>query len=418
MHELSDHLGNVHATVSDRKSAALVDAIRVVLSASVLSFSDYYPFGMQMVGRNSSTGDYRYGFQGQETDDEITNSESHVSYKYRCHDARLGRFLSIDPLAPKYPQWSPYSFSGNQVIASRELEGLEPEFDLNATVGMTLGSDNKRVTGTVSGSMTGNTGSVSANFSVSKDFKLFNQTNGVGMTYSGGFSGSLNLGTDFSLDYTHNTTRYTGHFSSLSNSVSRVGFKAGNDNVFAVSGGWLNDNDLLKAGALLNKEKNMNWVGTDGGRITQGFDYGIRSGGLSLQYSGLMNTDRKISTGKKDEKGYLIWETMPSDPEGGENGTYKTNNLENSFHHYQMLKFSYSGNGAQMSLAAGRDNMMGGKRTQDWAHQGSTNQPGDRILFNLVPFYGVGVPIFNWTAQPGYNVKRRVLESSFSYSPF
>jgi hypothetical protein len=39
---------------------------------------------------------------------------------------RVGRFLSIDPLAPKYPYWSPYVFSGNHVIDNVELEGLEP----------------------------------------------------------------------------------------------------------------------------------------------------------------------------------------------------------------------------------------------------------------------------------------------------
>jgi RHS repeat-associated protein len=80
---------------------------------------------MQMPGRNGSTDSYRYGFQGQETDNEITGSESHVSYKYRMHDARLGRFLSLDPLAPKYPHNSPYAFSENRVIDGVELEGLE-----------------------------------------------------------------------------------------------------------------------------------------------------------------------------------------------------------------------------------------------------------------------------------------------------
>jgi RHS repeat-associated protein len=80
---------------------------------------------MQMVGRKGSTDSYRYGFQGQETDDEVTGSESHVAYKYRMHDARLGRFLSIDPLAPKYPHNSPYAFSENMVIHAIELEGLE-----------------------------------------------------------------------------------------------------------------------------------------------------------------------------------------------------------------------------------------------------------------------------------------------------
>jgi DNA gyrase/topoisomerase IV subunit A len=34
--------------------------------------------------------------------------------------------MSIDPLTEKYNTWSPYTFSGNRVVDSRELEGLEP----------------------------------------------------------------------------------------------------------------------------------------------------------------------------------------------------------------------------------------------------------------------------------------------------
>ncbi len=54
-----------------------------------------------------------------------------MNYKYRVHDPRLGRFMSVDPLAPEYPHWSPYSFSGNMVIHTTELEGLEPVSDPN-----------------------------------------------------------------------------------------------------------------------------------------------------------------------------------------------------------------------------------------------------------------------------------------------
>lgn len=43
----------------------------------------------------------------------------------------MGKFFSVDPLAKKYPQWSPYAFSGNQVIHTVELEGLEPWKDIN-----------------------------------------------------------------------------------------------------------------------------------------------------------------------------------------------------------------------------------------------------------------------------------------------
>jgi len=72
-----------------------------------------------------NNGHYRYGFQGQETDDEIKGKGNSVNYKYRMHDPRVGRFFAVDPLASKYPHNSPYAFSENRVIDAIELEGLE-----------------------------------------------------------------------------------------------------------------------------------------------------------------------------------------------------------------------------------------------------------------------------------------------------
>gem|GEM_PF-5074890 len=68
----------------------------------------------------------RYGFQGQEMDDEVKGEGNSVNYKYRMHDSRVGRFFAVDPLAREYPFYSPYAFSGNRVIDAVELEGLEP----------------------------------------------------------------------------------------------------------------------------------------------------------------------------------------------------------------------------------------------------------------------------------------------------
>src|SRR5690606_4637188 len=36
-----------------------------------------------------------------------------LAYKYRREDVRLGRFMSVDPLASQYPHNSPYAFSEN-----------------------------------------------------------------------------------------------------------------------------------------------------------------------------------------------------------------------------------------------------------------------------------------------------------------
>ncbi len=80
---------------------------------------------MLLPNRHDNTPAYRYGFQGQEKDDEIKGEGNSINYKFRMHDPRIGRFFSIDPLISEYPHYSPYSFSGNKVIQFVELEGME-----------------------------------------------------------------------------------------------------------------------------------------------------------------------------------------------------------------------------------------------------------------------------------------------------
>ncbi|MBX2960170.1 MAG: hypothetical protein KF732_09460 [Flavobacteriales bacterium] len=91
--------------------------------ADVFMAYDYYAFGSLMPGRTYNSGSYRYGFQGQEKENDVV--EGGFAFKYRIHDARVGRFLSIDPLTKDYPHNSPFAFSENRVIDGVELEGLE-----------------------------------------------------------------------------------------------------------------------------------------------------------------------------------------------------------------------------------------------------------------------------------------------------
>src|SRR5690554_1687950 len=94
-------------------------------------------------------GGYRYGFQGQEMDDEVKGEGNSVNYKYRMHDPRVGRFFAVDPLAGKYPWNSPYAFSENNVIHAVELEGLEKvelsgsflmvDYNTNTTLSVSVG---------------------------------------------------------------------------------------------------------------------------------------------------------------------------------------------------------------------------------------------------------------------------------------
>jgi RHS repeat-associated protein len=126
----------VLAVVSDRKLPLHSGSTVTGCQADVHAHSDYYPFRMLMEGRTGSAEGYRFGFNGKESDNEVYGPGHAVSYQYRVQDARLGRFLSVDPLAPKYPQHSPYAFSENRVIDAVELEGrLSHSFSLLAFPG-------------------------------------------------------------------------------------------------------------------------------------------------------------------------------------------------------------------------------------------------------------------------------------------
>jgi len=113
------------------------------ISVGIRNVTDFSPFGVELKGRNFEVvggGNYRYSFQGQETDSEVKGEGNSVNYKYRMHDPRLGRFFAVDPLAGKYPHNSPYAFSENRVIDGVELEGLEV-FIIHGTSEQTYGDN-------------------------------------------------------------------------------------------------------------------------------------------------------------------------------------------------------------------------------------------------------------------------------------
>jgi RHS repeat-associated protein len=86
--------------------------------------------------RFGASQDYRYGFQGQEKDDELKGEGNSLNYTFRMHDPRVGRFFAVDPLTKKYPYLTPYQFSSNQPIHAKELEGLESSNPIGAEAGI------------------------------------------------------------------------------------------------------------------------------------------------------------------------------------------------------------------------------------------------------------------------------------------
>lgn len=86
-----------------------------------------------MDGRTFSSAKYRYGFNGQEKDDEVKGAGNSIDYGMRIYDPRLGRFLSVDAIGDKFPWYTPYQFAGNTPIQAVDLDGNEPDYIVDKT---------------------------------------------------------------------------------------------------------------------------------------------------------------------------------------------------------------------------------------------------------------------------------------------
>ncbi|GAA3919011.1 hypothetical protein GO495_21195 [Chitinophaga oryziterrae] len=119
--ELSNHLGNVLATVSDRKISIFTGSVFDHYEADIVSTQEYYPFGMQMPGRGFSSSKYRYGFNGQEKSNEIDSRGNHNTAEFWEYDTRIGRRWNLDPVSR--PGVSDYAGLGNNPIRNIDPNG-------------------------------------------------------------------------------------------------------------------------------------------------------------------------------------------------------------------------------------------------------------------------------------------------------
>lgn len=121
--ELSNHLGNILATIADQKTS-LPNGIWVAkYQPLIVNTQDYYAFGMQapFSEYNAGTGRYRYGFNGQEKSDEIKGSGNSYTAEFWEYDPRLGRRWNLDPKPTV--GISQYSAFNNNPILFRDPNG-------------------------------------------------------------------------------------------------------------------------------------------------------------------------------------------------------------------------------------------------------------------------------------------------------
>ncbi|HAC26032.1 MAG TPA: hypothetical protein DCE81_14050 [Cytophagales bacterium] len=114
--------GYVYIFLYNRSNSAnwvYFDDFKITHTGSpVVAGADYYPFGLTMTDREILDEAYRYGYQGQYSEEDKTTGWN--EFELRMYDARFGRWTSIDP----YGQFSnPYLGMGNQPNLSTDPNG-------------------------------------------------------------------------------------------------------------------------------------------------------------------------------------------------------------------------------------------------------------------------------------------------------
>ncbi len=98
----------------------------------ILEETHYYPFGLTMTGISDQAilkPENRFKYDGIELNHkEFSDGPGWEMYGYihRGYEPQLGRFISVDGLATKFPWWTPYQFAGDMPTKYVDLDGMEP----------------------------------------------------------------------------------------------------------------------------------------------------------------------------------------------------------------------------------------------------------------------------------------------------
>ena len=99
-YELTNHLGNINVVLTDKRVPVCNADTVTYYTADVVSANDYSPFGAPLAGRtwySYTISQYRFHFNGQEKDDQVSGTGNILSATFWEYDSRLGRRWNLDP---------------------------------------------------------------------------------------------------------------------------------------------------------------------------------------------------------------------------------------------------------------------------------------------------------------------------------
>jgi len=115
----NDHLGSTRMIYKLNYNCA-----GVFQNTTIQYMADYYSFG-KIVREyiNPGTTAEKYQYSGKERDTE----SGYDYFNARNYHSEVGRFLSVDPLAGKYPGWSSYNYTMNNPMNMVDPDGMQAD---------------------------------------------------------------------------------------------------------------------------------------------------------------------------------------------------------------------------------------------------------------------------------------------------
>ena len=368
-YELSNHLGNVLSTVSDKKEGVDVSGNTIVdfYQGDVRSAQHYYAFGSLMEHVDAFDDGYRYGFNGYEHDLECKNSSDVYEAGGRSiYDGRLGRFVSRDPRESEYSWQSPYAFFKNSPASVVDYKGMGGDeesrklLDIGGVKGnvmTTIGSDNNGIGVDLNSLIDlykSKKGSFSLkNYSIIQGVVLGTKHGVLGGSFEGIARTDLDLslsgksGRGFGLGYNLTARRNTGEFK-MHNNVTKaisLSYITANKNLFFAK--WTNDSGLLGP-------YESDWGITN--VLTLGF--------VNPKQGWSLTFNEEMITG-----GFRVENNNSPGGVFNNNGTYDdVSSFPGAFRNYTSMTFSNRVSTTLFQVTAGYESNWQGAKIQSFAH--------------------------------------------------